>query len=123
MLGRGGACVIRNDEVVGSIPISGTTFTLKAASKGRLFCWVTFPKLETGHSNFRERYLGNSPRLDICRRGMDGLIFDKTALNDVHSCSWIPRNSTKGSEFVVRLPMLSNGPDAEPDAAPDPAGT
>lgn len=29
----------------------------------------------------------------------------------------------KGSEFVVRLPMLSNDPDAEPDAAPSPAGT
>lgn len=29
----------------------------------------------------------------------------------------------KGSEFVVRLPMLSNDPDAEPDAAHGPAGT
>lgn len=29
----------------------------------------------------------------------------------------------KGSEFVVRLPMLSNDPDAEPDAADGPAGT
>ena len=31
--------------------------------------------------------------------------------------------SGQGSEFVVRLPLLSNGSDAEPNAAPDPAGT
>lgn len=29
----------------------------------------------------------------------------------------------KGSEFVVRLPLLPNGPDAEPNAATDPAGS
>ncbi len=34
----------------------------------------------------------------------------------------ISDGSRKGSEFIVRLPLLSNGSDAEPNKLPDPAG-